>query len=347
MSCWRFCTRPRLECLTLDNIARNDDPAEMTYPGGKNGAGVYQTIINHMPPHEMYVEPFLGGGAIMRLKRPAAVNVGIDRAAGVIASFKEWRSRLVAPGGTTRFGGGRRRRSSLPARSAETVRAGDGGRGLDPLARAGDGGHQLRTPTPSTSSLELAIADPVIFADPSSFFFHHANAIPFLARRRFPPGALVYCDPPYMHETRGRSDTYEFEMTNAQHENLLRILKVLPCRVLISGYWTSLYAEMLEDWNHSTFTTTNRAGNRTTEWLWYNFEKPLELHDYRYLGTNFRERERIKRKKARWVARIRRQSPLEHQALLAALVEASTARSDEQDRTGRKRDGSGRKTVKR
>jgi len=312
----------------------------MTYPGGKNGAGVYQTIINHMPPHEMYIEPFLGGGAIMRLKRPAGVNVGIDRAAGVIASFKEWRSRLVAPGGTTRFSGARRRRSPLLARSAGTVKRGDGGP-LDPLAGAGEGGHQ-----PGTSpSLELAIADPVISGDPSSFFFHHANAIPFLSRRRFPPGALVYCDPPYMHETRGRSDTYEFEMTNAQHANLLRILRTLPCRVMISGYWTSLYAEMLEDWNHSTFTTTNRAGNRTTEWLWYNFEKPLELHDYRYLGSDFRERERIKRKKARWVARIRRQSPLEHQALLAALVEASTARSGEQDRTARKSGASGRRKV--
>lgn len=32
-----------------------------TYPGGKSGAGVYQTIINQMPPHQLYVEPFAGG----------------------------------------------------------------------------------------------------------------------------------------------------------------------------------------------------------------------------------------------------------------------------------------------
>ena len=42
----------------------------MGYPGGKAGAGVYQTIINLMPPHDVYIEPFLGGGAVMRLKRP-------------------------------------------------------------------------------------------------------------------------------------------------------------------------------------------------------------------------------------------------------------------------------------
>ena len=50
-----------------------------TYPGGKNGPGVYQRIISLMPPHQTYIEPFLGGGAIMRLKRPASLNIGIDR----------------------------------------------------------------------------------------------------------------------------------------------------------------------------------------------------------------------------------------------------------------------------
>jgi len=49
----------------------------MPYPGGKSGAGVYQTIINRMPPHRVYIEPFLGGAAIMRLdsaSRPATAS---------------------------------------------------------------------------------------------------------------------------------------------------------------------------------------------------------------------------------------------------------------------------------
>jgi site-specific DNA-adenine methylase len=65
----------------------------MSYPGGKNGAGVYQTLINHMPPHTTYIEPFLGSGAIMRLKRPARVNIGIDLDPEVIA---QWQARIVA-----------------------------------------------------------------------------------------------------------------------------------------------------------------------------------------------------------------------------------------------------------
>jgi DNA adenine methylase len=50
----------------------------LSYPGGKNGAGTYQKLINLMPPHEVYIEPFLGGGAIMRLKRAARLSVGVD-----------------------------------------------------------------------------------------------------------------------------------------------------------------------------------------------------------------------------------------------------------------------------
>lgn len=50
-----------------------------------------------------------------------------------------------------------------------------------------------------------------------------------------------------------------------------------------------------------------------------NYPRPVRLHEYTYLGDGFRERERIKRKAARWAARLRGMSPLERQAILAAL----------------------------
>jgi len=59
----------------------------MAYPGGKNGSGVYQTIINLMPPHRVYVEGFLGGGAILQKKLPAIANIGIDSDTAVIQNW--------------------------------------------------------------------------------------------------------------------------------------------------------------------------------------------------------------------------------------------------------------------
>jgi len=58
------------------------------FPGGKNGAGVYQRIISLMPPHKVYIEPFLGSGAILRNKRPALANIGMDLDAAVIEAWK-------------------------------------------------------------------------------------------------------------------------------------------------------------------------------------------------------------------------------------------------------------------
>lgn len=276
----------------------------MSYFGGKNGAGVYQTIINHMPPHRVYIEPFLGGGAIMRLKRPAAVNIGIDLAAGVIAGFKDYGSSIAASGDNTRLNDGRRRRSSDLASSAETNRADDGGR------HHCDAGDRV-------------------------YRFLRRDAIEYLQKRRWGPGELVYCDPPYMHETRGRKDRYEFEMSDVDHRRFLRVALELPAMVIISGYWTSLYAEMLAAWNHSTFQTTNRASQLTEEHLWFNYPRPIELHDYQYLGTNFRERERIKRKKARWVSKLSRMPMLERQAIAGAMAEvmASTLPGAQVSRT--------------
>jgi len=60
----------------------------MNYDGGKNGEGVAQTIINQMPPHRVYIEAFLGSGAIIRRKRPAVVNIGVEIDPVTIAAVK-------------------------------------------------------------------------------------------------------------------------------------------------------------------------------------------------------------------------------------------------------------------
>ena len=98
----------------------------MPYPGGKNGAGVFQKLINMIPPHETYIEPFLGGGAIMRLKRPAMLNIGVDLDRAVIDRWwdavarRDWRDRVSPILAVSADTGGsvdaHRRRSPNPAR---------------------------------------------------------------------------------------------------------------------------------------------------------------------------------------------------------------------------------------
>ncbi len=220
----------------------------MSYPGGKNGAGVFQRIINQMPPHSMYVEGFFGGGAIMKLKRPAIASIGIDADADVLTAF-----------------------------SSDAI---------------------------SVPNLTLI----------------HGDALAWLANTHLPDDALVYLDPPYLLETRRQHrPIYRYELADADHVRLLDIIKGLTCMVMISGYWSEMYHSALATWRVDKFTTTTRGGGQATEYLWMNFPTPFELHDYRYLGQNFRERERIKRKKSRWVKRLAGMNPLERYSLIEAI----------------------------
>jgi hypothetical protein len=141
------------------------------------------------------------------------------------------------------------------------------------------------------------------------------------------PGALVYCDPPYLMSTRGGRRLYRHEMPDVHHRRLLRCCRRLKCMVMISGYWSRMYADALAGWSSVQFESMTRGGHTATEWLWFNFPAPVELHDYQYLGDNFRQRERIKRKKRRWTARLERMPALERQALFAAILETTPGKS--------------------
>lgn len=150
----------------------------------------------------------------------------------------------------------------------------------------------------------------------------HGDAARFLRGYQFTGHELVYSDPPYLHETRSRRDIYRFEYTRAQHIELLALLASLPCAVMVSGYDSELYRLTLEHrhgWRRHEFMAHTRGGMRR-EVVWFNFEPPAELHDPRYVGDNYRERERIKRKRERWRRRFAAMSAGERQTIMEALL---------------------------
>lgn len=48
----------------------------MTYRGGKGS--LFRQLINLIPHHDIYIEPYLGMGAIMRNKLPAVRSIGVE-----------------------------------------------------------------------------------------------------------------------------------------------------------------------------------------------------------------------------------------------------------------------------
>ena len=249
----------------FDDNGRINDTAVTSnmaiYPGGKGGSGVYQKIISLMPKHKVYIECFLGNGSILRYKKPANHNIGIEIDKEVCKLWKSYKK-------------------------------------LD-------------------------------------FHISNRDAVKFLelfskgleARVWNNNETLIYCDPPYLKSVR-RSNRQIYRcdmMKESEHIKLLEILISLKTNVMISGYDSELYNEMLSDWRKVSFTGVSRAG-ATVEVVWMNFDEPLELHDYKFLGDDYRQRENIKRKKARWINRLQKMNPQERYAFLSAFEDLKADR---------------------
>lgn len=286
------------------------------YPGGKAGLGIYHRIINQIPPHDIYIEPFLGGGAIMYYKRPALLDVGVDLNGDTITAAKNY-----LPWAQLHHGDGLEYIRLLLGWEiqAEMDRSRDVDRrqinGRRPLQFSA---RQKRMVEPKN---RRRVAPP--FPDP----------VALLGGPAAKPRILLYCDPPYLLSTR-RSQTplYKHEVgdqspdgkDDSWHTSLLNLLDALPYQIMLSGYMSKLYAKNLRapKWRAISYQAPLRNGMTATEYLWCNFPQPCELHDYRYLGENRRERERIKRKKTRWTNKLKVMPDLERYAILAAIQAA-------------------------
>ena len=137
----------------------------MGYFGSKATSGLCQPIIAMMPPHDIYIETHLGGGAIMRRKPAALRNIGIDRDARALDGFE----------------------CDYP--------------------------------------VELI----------------HGCAHRFLSEYAFEGSELIYSDPPYLRRTRTSKHRYRYDYEEADHVELLELLKGVPLITWASSYRISRF----------------------------------------------------------------------------------------------------------
>ena len=132
---------------------------------------------------------------------------------------------------------------------------------------------------------------------------------------------LVYCDPPYLHATRTSKERYAYEYTDNDHRELLAVLqkiKAYGVDVMLSGYPSTLYDELLPEWPTVEFQVMTRGGVRTEKlWLSDNFDS---MHWAVYAGDNFSERQRIKRKALRWAKKYQALPLGERLAVMSAML---------------------------
>ena len=95
-----------------------------------------------------------------------------------------------------------------------------------------------------------------------------------LIRRYNSPDTLIYCDPPYLPNLR-KSHMYAHEMSGDDHVELLRILRDSTSKIIISGYDSELYNDMLFGWRTAERETTAQMGKHRLEKLWMNYDPIL------------------------------------------------------------------------
>jgi hypothetical protein len=137
---------------------------------------------------------------------------------------------------------------------------------------------------------------------------------------------LLYVDPPYLPATRVKKKIYRHELDDDGHARLVRaLLRVAEtgAQIMVSGYASPLYDKMLAGWHVETLPAITRGGTMRDEMLWCNFV-PQDASPLTPMvaGKNFRERERIKRKRRRWRRNFEGLASHERRAILADLLQA-------------------------
>lgn len=148
-----------------------------------------------------------------------------------------------------------------------------------------------------------------------------ADAVDYLQRHDFESlgHTLIYADPPYVPETRTSRNRYRHEYTVDDHRALIATLRRVPASVIISGYPSALYDELLHDWRSITFQVMTRGGPRT-EQLWMNYPDGA-AYSAAFAGKDYIDRQRIKRKAERWKSKYAALPPAERLAIMTALSE--------------------------
>lgn len=184
----------------------------------------------------------------------------------------------------------------------------------------GGGAIMKRKPPAMISNIGIDLDPQALEAFDCDYPVHLVNdcALSFLASYPFTGSELVYSDPPYLLHTRTSGRKYRFDYTESDHIALLEQLTSLPCAVMLSGYPSSLYDQMLAGWQSMEMQVMSRGGPRT-EKLWFNYV-PDRVHWAGYAGKNFTDRQRIKRKSQRWGKNYEALPRAERVAVLAAMM---------------------------
>lgn len=257
----------------------------MKYPGSKWSLAKW--IINFMPEHHSYLEPFFGSGAVLFKKQRSNIETINDLDGNVVNLFECIRKdpeRLAREIYLTPYA----RQTYEDA--YKLAPRNDFERARNFYIRC-NMGHGFRTTGEKVGwkndvqGRERAYAancwcklpDEIIAAAERlrGVQIENKEATDVIQRFNF-PNVLVYCDPPYVLETR-HGKQYRHEMNDIDHKKLLDVLLKHKGPVILSGYETELYNYMLKGWHKEKAVAYSQVCSKKEEIIWMNFEPKGQL----------------------------------------------------------------------
>lgn len=257
----------------------------LTYLGGKWLLAPW--VLDHLPPHQCYVELFGGAASVLLSKPPARHDVLNDLDDDVhnlysvmrspVRSLKLLRALRRTPYSRTEYLSAFKPAREPVERARRLVVR--GAMAFHPRAVHGERTtfHACahRPGAPTFRNYQRSLVQIARRLRPVTL--EHRPALQLIDRYDSPQ-TLFYADPPYIPETRSSAATYAHEMTAPDHEALLTKLRKVQGMVAISGYPSNLYRDTLHDWSlftreHRVFSTgsAKTAGrNKRVEALWLN-----------------------------------------------------------------------------
>jgi DNA adenine methylase len=290
-------TKRGLSPIYLDEAAANELPAIRSRRGGKRIVfGWYGGKFSHLewllpllPTAHHYCEPFAGSAAVLLNRSPSPLETYNDIDGEVVNFFKVLRdepeelSRVI---GLTPFSreefytaitGSTRGVSRLERARRFYIRARQTRTGLAQTATLGRWANCKNTSRAGMSGVISrwlggieALND--IGTRLMRVQIENRPAIDVI-RLYDSPQTLFYCDPPYLHETRGDSNAYGFEMNEEQHHELSRALHRVSGKAAISGYRCALMDKLYKDWRRFDAAEKQCHSIKKTrqECLWMNY----------------------------------------------------------------------------
>ena len=281
------------------SLRRNAPPPIVSPTGGKRIAfGWYGGKFSHLdwllpllPACHHYCEPFAGSAAVLLNRSSSAVETYNDLD-GEVANFfrvlRDHKDQLVEKIGLTPFS-----REEFGLACEYDTNLGPVERARRFYVRA----RQVRTGLAQTASLgRWANCKNTSRAGMSgvvSRWLGGVEALPEIAERLLrvqienrpaldvvrlydDAETLFYCDPPYIHDTRGDDKAYGHEMTDRQHRELAVALNAASGMVAISNYDCELMQKLYPTpkWraHHAPARTIHSTKDKRVEVLWTNYD---------------------------------------------------------------------------